>query len=380
MNKTISFWGPRLLLLILAAVGCWACIHAGLLHVPAAGTAFLSGAGVLHAVGLPIADPSMWKTSSLTDSINKLIQLPTKIGDSKLFDESGINTTTATFDDRNGILSLVQSSPRGSDPTAVAPVKAKTRVLPAAHLAEAGIIKPEDLQDLRPFGETTVVQQQAKVINDRLLDLKNRLSATREWHQMGALHGQVLDADGSVLVDLYDAFGVTKKTASLALATSTTDVRAKILAAKRAVEPLLGGVMVNGWRAYCSPTFFDALTGNDSVKDAYKYYQAAADRLGGDMRQSFVYAGVEWIEYNATISSQAFVTDKLAYFFPVAQGLYKIYNAPADWNETVNTVGLPYYSKAEERRMGRGMDIEAQSNPLAVCLRPDVLTEMTLEA
>lgn len=31
--------------------------------------------------------------------------------------------------------------------------------------------------------------------------------------------------------------------------------------------------------------------------------------------------------------------------------------------ETVNTIGLPFYARMEERRLGRGYGIEVQTNP-----------------
>ena len=51
--------------------------------------------------------------------------------------------------------------------------------------------------------------------------------------------------------------------------------------------------------------------------------------------------------------------------------------APAPYNETVNTVGLPYYAKAKEMEFGKGVEVEAQSNPLNICLRPTALVEVT---
>ena len=53
-----------------------------------------------------------------------------------------------------------------------------------------------------------------------------------------------------------------------------------------------------------------------------------------------------------------------------------IYFAPANYNEAVNTVGQSYYAKSEPRKMGKGWDLEAQSNPLAVFHYPEALVEL----
>jgi hypothetical protein len=55
------------------------------------------------------------------------------------------------------------------------------------------------------------------------------------------------------------------------------------------------------------------------------------------------------------------------------QETFRGYNAPADWMETVNTVGLPKYSKVVPEQGGRYVEILSESNPLPLCLRPKVL-------
>jgi len=45
--------------------------------------------------------------------------------------------------------------------------------------------------------------------------------------------------------------------------------------------------------------------------------------------------------------------------------------------ETVNTQGIPYYSKIEPLPFNKGVAGEAQSNPLHLCTRP--LAQILLE-
>jgi hypothetical protein len=64
-----------------------------------------------------------------------------------------------------------------------------------------------------------------------------------------------------------------------------------------------------------------------------------------------------------------------AYFFPVGvPGLFRQYNAPADFVETANTIGLPRYAKqAVDQQFARWVMLHVQSNPLPICTRPRVL-------
>lgn len=314
----------------------------------------------------------------LTASINKLPLKPSMIGNWKLFEEKGINTTGVLIDERQGRLALVSNISRNGDPIPQVRPGRVRRTLMTTHLPDQRIIRPEELQNLSTFGEgEDPINAQAQVINDALQSLKDSLEVTREFQRMGALRGKLYDADGTTLIsDLYAEFGVTKASSNVIFSVATTDIRGSIMAAKRAAEQKLGGVFVTGWRCLCSPAFFDAFTAHPKVQAAFSNYQEAKERIGGDMRSGFTFAGVEFIEYNATVSGQSFLPTGYAQMFPIGSGLYYTYNAPANYNEAVNTLGLPFYSKAVARPLDKGWLLEAQSNPLSICTYPEALTEL----
>lgn len=321
----------------------------------------------------------LFAVTTLTESINKLPAVPGRVGAMGLFAEKGVRTTSVFIEYRNGRLVLVENQPRTAAGQNLGNGKRNGITLPACHLPLTTQVLPDEIQDVRAFGQEGVdagLASQVQVINDKLGDLKNSIEATREYHRVGALRGKVLDADGSVIHDLYDAFGVTKKASNVALSVNTTNVQKACLDAKRYAEKKLGGVVVRGYRALCGSTWFDAFVGHDKVKAAFDGYQAAQDRLGGDMRSGFTFGGIEFIELADEVSGQKFIPDDVAQVFPVAQGVFVTYNAPANYNEAVNTLGLPYYAKSEPRKMGKGWDLEAQSNPLTLCLYPEALVEL----
>jgi hypothetical protein len=52
------------------------------------------------------------------------------------------------------------------------------------------------------------------------------------------------------------------------------------------------------------------------------------------------------------------------------------YFGPADYLDAVNAPGLPRYAKAApDAGFGKWVSIEAQSNPLPLCTRPNVLIQ-----
>lgn len=135
--------------------------------------------------------------------------------------------------------------------------------------------------------------------------------------------------------------------------------------------------------AYCSPSFYDALTGHANVKTAFQYYQQTQN-LSGDFRKGFVFAGIIFEEYIGQAVDEAgnvrlFIPDGDARFFPFGtQTVFRTFFAPADFIETVNTAGLPVYAKQELRDFARGWDLHTQSNPLPLCTRPEVLVRGTV--
>ena len=111
------------------------------------------------------------------------------------------------------------------------------------------------------------------------------------------------------------------------------------------------------------------------VEKAYERWLDGAFLRQGQARGSFEYAGILFEEYRGKVGSVDFTDASKAYFFPVGvPGLFRQYNAPADFVETANTIGLPRYAKqAVDQQFARWVMLHVQSNPLPICTRPRVL-------
>ncbi|TDK65982.1 major capsid protein [Sapientia aquatica] len=320
----------------------------------------------------------LFTVTTLTDAINKLPSVPGLAGATGLFEEKGVTTSSIVVEQRAGQLHLVQSIDRNADPTIVKSGKRQRRSFEIPHLPVAGQLLPSELQDIAPFGADGGAMPQATIINDKLEEMKASLEATREWQRIGAIKGQILDADGSIIYDLYKEFDIEQHRVNIALANKNTDVLKECNNLKRHVEKNVRGQILNGVQAFVGADFYDALVGHDRVRAAFANWQAAQDRLGGDMRSGFTFGGITFIEYAGEVNGQPFISPDVARILPNAKNVFRMYNAPANYNETTNTIGLPFYAKAQERRLGKGWDLEAQSNPLALCLYPEALVELKL--
>jgi len=222
----------------------------------------------------------------------------------------------------------------------------------------------------------------AGVLARHLETMRNKHAITLEHLRMGALKGQILDADGSTIYDLFTEFGLTPQVVAFDLGNAGTNVKAKCLSVLAAIEDNLKGEFMTGVHCLCSPEFFAALTGHAKVEEAYKNWQQGAVLIN-DMRRGFTFGGITFEEYrgqasDASGTTRRFIAAGEAHCFPLGTvDTFATYVAPADFNETVNTLGLPLYAKQEPRKFDRGTDLHTQSNPLPMCHRPGVLVKLT---
>jgi hypothetical protein len=59
-------------------------------------------------------------------------------------------------------------------------------------------------------------------------------------------------------------------------------------------------------------------------------------------------------------------------------GLFIERYAPADYEETVNTVGVPRYAKQYAMANGKGRNLEVQTNLIPICTQPLTLRRLTI--
>jgi hypothetical protein len=316
---------------------------------------------------------------SLTTSINTLPIQPSMLGQMKLFNSEGITTTTAVIERRNGRLTLIPAATRGTMPESggITP-RGNVRSLMVPHLPKNDVILADSVQNLRAFGSNDASEAVASVVNNKLTALKQDHDVTAEYHRAGALQGIVRDADGStVLYNLFTEFGVTEQSYAFATATAGS-CRTQCMALKRYMEQKLGGFTMTGITALCSPGWFDAFVGSVDVAAAYALWQDG-QFARDDNRKGFTIWGITFIEYNAVLGSTAFIPANTARFFPEGvTNLFKRYNAPATFMETVNTTGLEYYAKQQPLPFDTGIELHTQSNPLHICTMPEVLVKGTL--
>ncbi len=330
---------------------------------------------------LDVFKSDAFTVTSLTNSILKAPYKPSRIGDLGLFRERGISTTSVVVEEKDGRMSLITTSPRGGPGTTIGAQKRTARSFVIPHLERETTVVADEVQNVRAFGSENATDAVQAIVNERLADLRAMHEVSLEYQRIGAIKGIILDADGSTLLNLFTEFNVTQQTATLDV-DPTTDQKGKLLndvtAAQRLVENELGAEPISGYRAFCGKTFFDGLRGDASFVEARKF--GSPDSLVAQPTgvRTLNFGGVVWEEYRGKNGATPFVADAEAYLFPEGSAIFATYFAPADFVETVNTLGLPIYAKlAADEQLNRWVKVHTQSNPLSLCLRPRAVVKLT---
>ncbi len=326
---------------------------------------------------LDIFNNDAFSVTNLSKTIIDIPQVQTILGDSGLFTESGITTTSVMIERQGSSLRLVPAAQRGGVGQPVSLTGRSMISLVTTHLPQTGSVLADEVQNVRAFGSETEVDSVMNVLKKKLAVAKGNLDLTLEYHRIGAIKGQILDADGTtVLLDLYTAFGMTQATLNFVLGIAGTRVKDKIADLKRTIRTKLGGRSFTGVDVWCSASYFDDLTRHATIEKAFELFNQNAYARNDPRGAAFSFAGVTFREYLGGVGGTDFIPAGQAFAVPTGvAGLFETNFAPAPYMETVNTMGLPYYAKQEAMPMNKGVNFETQSNPLNFCTLPEAVVK-----
>jgi len=322
----------------------------------------------------------------LTNAINKAPFEPGRLGAMGIFAEGGVDVLNVVIEEREGKLYLVPARERGADGTQNLKEGRKVRVLRASHLPTQDRLQADEVQGVRAFGTENQLETIQQKVDEKLGTMARSINATLEHLRVGAVKGIVMDADGTTpLYNLFTLFEISEPdAANYDLNDPNKEdgaLRQVCAGIVRRIQDVLGATPILGVHAICGNNFFDALLKEKEVRDSYKNTPMAQV-----LREGFVYpnnmkiygafefGGIVYENYRGSIGGTAFVDTDTCHHIPVGvPDLFHMKFAPANYIETVNTMGFPMYAKTTVDRKSRWVDIDVQSNPLPYCTRPGVL-------
>ena len=318
---------------------------------------------------------------NLTATLLDQPHVPMRLGMLGLFNSGGVRTTSVSVERQRNTLVLVQSSPRNSPAAQNVKDQRELVPVPTTRIALEDPITADEVQGIRALGSESELRTLEQEVTQRNTRMSNSIEATVEYHRIGAMKGTILDADGSTLIDLFTTFGVAAQSEvdfDLDNATPAAGaLRKKCSSVIRLIEDELGGLSYTSIHAMCSSQFFDDLTAHPEYREQYAATNQAERGLGERVaRRMAIFGGIVFEEYRGTVGGTKYVLDDKAHIFPVGvQDLFIERYAPAEYWDTVNTIGLPRYARLmiDPADPHSKVTSRVQTQVLAMCTRPRVL-------
>jgi len=321
---------------------------------------------------------------ALTDAINALKFVPGRIAEMGIFSATGISTLSAAIEQKDNVLELIAPTPRGGPGHALGVERRVIRAVAVPHFEINDSVMADQVQGVRAWGSETDVETVQGKIAERMAVHTQSFAATEEYSMIGAVKGVITYADSSTF-DIFDFFGVSQiSEVDFDLdngSPASGALRKKCASVVRAVAAELGGTPFSGkLRAFCGDAFFDDLLAHTEVRATYTgWTDAQILREGyiepnGKSYGAFEFGDIIFENYRGAVGSTTFVhTDKCHIFPEGVPNLFRTYWAPADYVETVNTIGKRTYAKQYDMPNGKGVHFDTQMNALNLCTRPRVL-------
>lgn len=331
----------------------------------------------------------MWETEfsvqALTAAINKQPFIPGQLGATGIFVEDGVADTTIKIEENNGTLALIEPTPRGGPGQTIGDEDRRVIPFEIDHYEINDAVLADEVQGVRMFGSDDQLESVQNRVDSKLSTHARAHDATLEHQRVGAIKGVILSGKGKVLHNLYDRFGLAVP-APIALG---------INAQVEGIATMIKGDVVysiedeldapyDHIHAMCGRDFHDALWDQKEVRETF-----LADNMGYKLRDGapdvFTVGKVTFERYRtgkkatAANGGAAFIAADEARAFPVGVAdLFITRFAPADLEDTVNTIGLPRYARQYPMANGKGRHLDSQMNAISLCTRPGVLKKLTI--
>jgi hypothetical protein len=322
-------------------------------------------------------DAGGYSLAEMTQAINILPNLYTRLGQIGLFRFEGVTQRSIVIEQRQGVLSLLPSVPLGAPATVGTREQRSMRSFALPWIPHDDVILPADIQGMPALGLSDAADPLVEVMNRKLTLMRRKHAQTREYMEMNALRGIVKDGAGTTLYNYFTEFGIEQISVDFVFGTAGTNVQAKVRTVLRVIEDSLLGETMTTAHALVSSEFFDKLISHPKTEEAYKFFSATGGQpLREDMRRAFPIAGILSEEYNGSVTLSNGTSERL---IPTGEGIafplgtfdtFTTYGGPANLLETANTVGLPLYARQMMDAKGRWIDLMTEASILPVNKRP----------
>ena len=335
---------------------------------------------------LNISTSAPFELVDVTDDLILLPQTWTLLNDSGLFQPEYLSTKTVTFEANTGGLVVVKDQVRGTKPVTLGRDTRKLHSYSTTYHPIFDSLKPDELDGrTRPGSKRKELDTEAAALMRMMEKVRKSYDITLEVARFKTLAtGQAWAPNGTIVVDYYSDFGITKKVVDFVLGTATTDVIDKcneVIASFQ--ESATEGQIVTEVLGYASPDFFKKLVAHAKVTQTHIYQQIGSngnitqDRAGGmGLYRKLSFGGINFIEVPTLINGEALVpAGKCIFVAREDTGSFKTFFSPAVRFGYVNTVAEANYMFIQRATNLTEISVDAEMNMLNALLKPNFVAE-----
>ncbi|RYC10170.1 major capsid protein [Ciceribacter ferrooxidans] len=300
---------------------------------------------------------------------------------------------------RDGQIYVLAAEPRGAPGDVGENDTENSIIFEIPHFPHIDFIGPDDIDNVLEIvnGQITPASLDREVAR-KLDTIRRKHGITREYVRLGMLKGLIKDGKGRTLYDLYDVFGITKKTVDFTLGTAGTNIMDKCEEVRDHIQTNLKGETSNGIEVIVSPTYFSKFVAHPNVEKFWLQAQNSTyhteitrSNLGGNWGRSLLFGEILWREYKGSlpvksasgeITSEPNVAANMGHAFPTGtQNMMRTYDGPVyhinRLNQPIDGTAEPILVTTKELAHGAGYELKSQSNILAICKQPECQVEVT---
>lgn len=333
---------------------------------------------------LDIFNDDAFSVQEMTAKVNKATYRPGQIGKSGLFEEDGVRTLIVSIENRDGKLALVEPTPRGGPGETIDHEKRNLIPFQLEHLQRDDSVLADEIQGVRAFGTESEVEQIEAVVNRKMDRHLRDIDMTLEHMKVGAIKGIVLSKSGKTLWNLYDRFGIA---APAPISLDLDNAKAKVDETLEkdvawSIEDDLDS-FYDGFHVWTGRKLHLKVWNHARIRETYIATESARV-LREAIPDKFMVGKFTFERYKTgrkatTDLGSAYIADNEGRVTPMGvPELFITRFGPADYMETVNTLGLPRYSMQYPMPNSKGVEIEVQSNPICICTQPAALRTVTV--
>ena len=330
------------------------------------------------------------KPFELADWTQELLLVPNvfgKITQMGLFENESVSQNTITFEKSLSSIGLLTDTVRGTRNAVSKDYLRELRAYPVPHFTLDDAISPSDIQGKAAYGKAgDGAPEQLDLVRLRKMERirKSHAQTLEVARAKMIVTGDVYAPNGTVAVNMYTDFGITRKDVDFVLGTGTTEILLKeeeVIA--HIQDNLQSGDVVNEIVVLCSPEYFNKLITHATIKEAYKFYSSTQEplraRLGSGLDREFVHGPFRYMEYRTAtiVGGSPLIPAGEARAFPVGvSDMFKTYFGPAHRFEFVNTLGLEAYLFEETNASNTEILLKSETNFLNLNRRPQCVCRL----